>query len=365
MLRLFELKYLFAYTAIGSAYLALYLGGWWSYVTILYAFILIPLFEVVLEPISANLSAEEEEQARENPFFDYLLWLNVPLQWGLFVLFLYRVSAPGVPLYELVGYTLSAGLTFGVGINIAHELGHRHTWHERLMSRLMLWHSLYMHFLNQHNNWHHRWVATPKDPATSFYNQSLYAFWVKTIVGTWRTAWLLERERLERAGLAFWSFRNEMLWISALHILLVVTVFGLFGTTAGICFLFAALGGVLLLETVNYIEHYGLQRKELKPGIYEPVKPHHSWNSDHVLGRILLYELTRHSDHHFKASRPYQVLRHFDQSPQLITGYPGSMLMALVPPLWFSVMNPRVEAFNRNLGSGMSTPHTQTALATA
>jgi alkane 1-monooxygenase len=108
-------------------------------------------------------------------------------------------------------------------------------------------------------------------------------------------------------------------------------------------FIIAAIIGFLLLETVNYIEHYGLVRKEIEPGVYERVMPHHSWNSNHSLGRILLYELTRHSDHHYLASRKYIILRHFDQSPQLPTGYPGMMLLSLIPPLWFRVMDKRVE----------------------
>ena len=102
--------------------------------------------------------------------------------------------------------------------------------------------------------------------------------------------------------------------------------------------------GILLLETVNYIEHYGLQRKETGEGKYERAMPHHSWNSDHVLGRLMLFELSRHSDHHYLASRKYQILQHHDESPQLPTGYPGSMLLSLVPPLWFYVMNRRIKA---------------------
>jgi alkane 1-monooxygenase len=109
------------------------------------------------------------------------------------------------------------------------------------------------------------------------------------------------------------------------------------------CFLGAALMGILLLETVNYIEHYGLQREQLENGKYERAMPAHSWNSNHVVGRLMLFELSRHSDHHYLASRKYQVLRHHDNAPQMPTGYPGMMLLSLVPPLWFAIMNRRIE----------------------
>jgi alkane 1-monooxygenase len=115
-----------------------------------------------------------------------------------------------------------------------------------------------------------------------------------------------------------------------------------FGTAPLIFAVVTAIIGFLLLETVNYIEHYGLQRKMQENGRYEPVLPHHSWNSDHELGRIFLYEVTRHSDHHYKATRKYQVLRHFDESPQLPFGYPMCMIIALVPPLWFSLMDKKL-----------------------
>jgi alkane 1-monooxygenase len=108
-------------------------------------------------------------------------------------------------------------------------------------------------------------------------------------------------------------------------------------------FLAASFIGILLLETVNYIEHYGLLRKANAEGRYERVMPKHSWNSNHVYGRLLLFELSRPSDHHYKASTPYQLLDHIDEAPQMPTGYPGMMLLALVPPLFFSVMNRRVD----------------------
>nr|WP_321539671.1 fatty acid desaturase [Flavobacterium piscinae] len=97
-----------------------------------------------------------------------------------------------------------------------------------------------------------------------------------------------------------------------------------------------------MLETINYIEHYGLKRKKLPSGRYERVTEKHSWNSNHILGRIILYELTRHSDHHYKSTKEYQILECHEESPQLPYGYPTSMVLSFIPPLWFSIMNKRI-----------------------
>ena len=126
------------------------------------------------------------------------------------------------------------------------------------------------------------------------------------------------------------------------------SIFLMFGIFAGTCFLAAATIGFLLLETVNYIEHYGLERKKTEEG-YERAMPEHSWNSNHFLGRLLLFELSRHSDHHYQASRKYQLLRHHEEAPQMPTGYPGMILLAMFPPLWFQVMHKRMTEFKASL----------------
>jgi alkane 1-monooxygenase len=129
-----------------------------------------------------------------------------------------------------------------------------------------------------------------------------------------------------------------------------VAVFTFFGSLALLCFLAAAVLGILLLETVNYIEHYGLERKKTESG-YERAMPEHSWNSSHILGRLMLFELSRHSDHHYLASRKYQVLRHHDSAPQMPTGYPGMLLLSLIPPIWFGIMHKRIEAYHQRMAA--------------
>jgi alkane 1-monooxygenase len=197
--------------------------------------------------------------------------------------------------------------------------------------------SLYMHFFIEHNKGHHKNVATQEDPASARYNEPIYFFYVRTVIFSYLSAW-----KIANRAFPFYSWKNEMLQAHVVQFLFVGSIFYFTGALITIYFLCAALIGIALLETVNYIEHYGLQRKQTEEGKYERPMPEHSWNSNHILGRIMLFELSRHSDHHYLASRKYQVLKHHEDAPQLPTGYPGSMILALVPPAWFYIMNKKI-----------------------
>ena len=250
------------------------------------------------------------------------------------------VSIGGMGTLDFIGNTMTAGLISGaLGINVAHEIGHRPEQYNQWVSRMLLLPSLYLHFNIEHNRGHHKNVATPNDPATSRYGENFYAFWFRTVIGSVRSAWNIECCDVVRRGAPKYSFSNQMIQFGIIQLAYLIVIGIIFGPLAMGMAVIVAILGFSLLESVNYIEHYGLVRKKLPSGRYEPVQEHHSWNSDHFLGRILLYELTRHSDHHFKATRKYQILRHFDHSPQMPLGYPGSMLMALFPPLWFKIMH--------------------------
>jgi alkane 1-monooxygenase len=236
------------------------------------------------------------------------------------------------------------GLLCGTfGVNVGHELGHRIKPFEQTLAKISLLSSLYMHFIIEHNKGHHKYVATPEDPSSARLGEPLYLFFFRTIVLSYFSAWKITLNELEKKHKSFFSLSNEMLLFQCTQILFVLLIMFLFGWVITVYFLAAALIGILLLETVNYIEHYGLQRKEIADGRYERATPQHSWNSNHVIGRLMLFELSRHSDHHYLASKKYQVLCHHDDAPQMPTGYPGMMMLSLVPPLWFRVMNPRVK----------------------
>ena len=258
------------------------------------------------------------------------------------MVFGYWKQNPLLP-FEMVGIVLSLGILLATNaINVAHELGHRKTQRERTLSKLLLLPCLYMHFYLEHNFGHHKNVATPEDPATSKKNQSVYHFWITSVLKQYKNAWQIQLSILAKGNHTYFSLKNDMLWYSIFQLCYLDLCFLFFGISG---LLFALAVGVLsfvFLETINYVEHYGLVRKKLPSGRYERVQTHHSWNSNHIIGRIVLYELTRHSDHHFKASKKYQILENKKESPQLPFGYPTSILLSLVPPLWFWIMNSRI-----------------------
>lgn len=345
-----EWKYLLAFMIPLATFNALYAQGWFTFYTFVLGFVFIPLLEIVFKGTDENFTKEQEEIEKNKVVFDILLYLNVPIQFGLLWLFLSRITLPELTTVEVVGMTTSFGICCGViGINVAHELGHRRKKYEQIMAKMLLSSTLYMHFFIEHNRGHHKNVSTPLDPASSRKNENMYSFWFRSITGSYKNAWKEENHRLHKAGKNIISIENEMLRYHFIQGGMCAAIYFIFGPVALLAFFGSSFIGYLLLESVNYIEHYGLQRKEIKPGIYEKCMPIHSWNSDHDLGRIMLYELTRHSDHHYLASRKYQVLRHFDQSPQLPTGYPGAIVLATIPPLWFKVMNKRVESFQQKV----------------
>ena len=340
-----DIKYLFAYTVPLAAYMSFMGTGIWTYALVIYAFIFIPFLDVVTGEGDRNLSDDDAQYKKTKWIFDWMLYVNLPLVFGLLFLLLSNIHGGEYAPYELVGLALSGGILLATnGINVAHELGHRAPYFERFISKALYVPCLYMHFYIEHNFGHHIHVATPEDGATAKYNQNLYSFWVSSVFKQYVHAWKLQFQLLERQKLPFVSVKNDMLWYHVIQPLYLVAVGVVFSTETA---LFAAGVGVisfLFLESINYIEHYGLRRMKTASGRYERVQPHHSWNSDFNVGRIALYELIHDSDHHFKSSKKYQTLNSHQESPQLPLGYPASILLSFFPPLWFYVMNPRVPA---------------------
>ena len=338
-----DLKYLTAFSIPVMAFIGLYAQGIFSFLTPFYAFVIIPILEMVFPVDSYNINKDEAQSRLGNNLFDWLLYLNLPLVYALVGLSLIEVTTHAIDTYEFIGLILSVGIVLGVnGINVAHELGHRQATNERFIGKALLLPSLYMHFYIEHNFGHHLHAATKEDPATARYNQTVYGFWFTSIFRQYISAWKLQNRLLKNNNRSFLSIKNDMLWYTVLQSAYLGIIFMMFGSTGFVFALFAAITGFILLETVNYIEHYGLLRSKMPSGRYERVREIHSWNSNHLIGRIVLYELTRHSDHHYKTSKKYQILDCHDESPQMPYGYPTSMVLAMIPPLWFAIMNKRV-----------------------
>jgi alkane 1-monooxygenase len=265
-------------------------------------------------------------------------------------LFFINVEANSFTSFELVGNIFSVGIILGTyGINVGHELGHRLNWLEPFMARLLLLPCFYIHFQIDHNLGHHKMVGTPEDASSAPKGMSVYVFWIRSVFGSYRSAWNIESKRLDREGRSFWTIQNKMIQYTFAQIAYGCFVYFVFGAYVLALSFIVGMIGFLLLESVNYIEHYGLRRKLLPTGRYEPVGNQHSWNSDHEFGRIILYELTRHTDHHMKSQKRYQTLDYIEGSPQLPFGYPGSILMSFVPPLWFRHIHPILNKYQESV----------------
>jgi len=343
------LPFAISLTFVPIAIMSMMHGGWWILAGIAYAFLVIPLVDQLTGVTKAGLDPRTEEGAL---FFHRLItWIWVPVQIGLiFATLAVAGSSDHLSGVELAGLGIALGiLTGGVGITYAHELMHQTNRFERSLAEILMTSTLYGHFCIEHVYGHHIHVGTPKDPATARYRQSFWHFIPQTIGGSLVSAWRIQRARMMRRDLPVWHASNPFWRYLAACSSYLAAAFFLAGWIGIALFALQAFVAVLLLETINYVEHYGLQRQLLSTGRYERVEPRHSWNASHRLTNYFLINLQRHSDHHKHPQRRYAVLQHYDEgeAPQLPFGYPTMLIMATLPPLWFRIMDPRVEAWHR------------------
>lgn len=345
-----DLKYLSAYIIPLCAIFGIMYPAQLSYLTPIVTFGIVPILELFTPQLTKNLSDSQKDSKAAHPFFDGLLYFNLPLVFFILGYALVSIEFYALTSTQTLGLVLSVGIVLGSnGINVAHELGHREDKWSQWFAKLLLLPSHYTHFTIEHNFGHHSKVSTPEDPATAKLNQSVYSFWFTSSTRQYWNAWRLQKHLLNSKNQKFWSTHNSMLLNTVLQITYVSLLFIIFSWQTAVLAIGMGIIGFLLLESINYIEHYGLLRKQRKSGRYFPVKEIHSWNSNHLLGRILLYELTRHSDHHYRASKNYQLLDYYSTSPELPYGYPTSILLSFIPPLWFTLMNPKIPKEMREL----------------
>ncbi|TVR76316.1 MAG: alkane 1-monooxygenase [Saprospirales bacterium] len=336
-------KYLIAYLGPISLGLGLYLQGGWVWSPFVLLFIILPLIEWTLPVFDANLRPPLSTKLEAEKIYDWVLYGNLPLLWGLVFWYAYTISSTSLHAAEYAGLTVGMGIVLGsFGINVAHELGHRLNNWDQWMARLLLLPALFMRFTIEHNYGHHKYVATELDPASAEKGLAVYPFIIRSFIGTWRGAYAIENRRLRRAYDKGKPLQNRVILFEIAQLAYLLIMGWLFGWLAVPFLIISALIGIALLEIVNYIEHYGLRRKKLKEGRYEAVGPAHSWNSSHLMSRLFLYELSRHPDHHQKAEKKYQVLNHIKESPQMPFGYPMMIILSMIPPIWFKMMDSRL-----------------------
>ena len=307
-------------------------------------FAVFPLLDVAVGVDPANPPDEVIKWLEEDRYYRWCTYAFLPLQYAGLVFACWQWAGGGLGVVGDIGLMLTVGTVSGVAINTAHELGHKRASFERWLSKIALAQSGYGHFFIEHNRGHHVRVATPEDPASSRFGESFWAFLPRTVSGSLTSAWELEGVRLERLGKHHLSIHNDVLnaWLMTVALFAVLAVG--FGPVVLPYLVGQAIIGFSLLEVVNYLEHYGLRRDKREDGRYERCQPEHSWNSNNVASNVLLYHLQRHSDHHANPMRRYQALRHFEEAPQLPTGYAGMIVLAWFPPLWRRVMDRRLLA---------------------
>ncbi len=358
----------------GVAYIAT--GGFWAFALVapFLVNVLIPLLDLAFGFDNANPPDEVIEALENDKYYRYVVMAFVPLMfvtvflgyaliagvnpveaivsgvgagdWGREHLSA-NLMAPEIPIawWEQCLWALSVAGVVGVGINTAHELGHKKESVERWLAKITLAPTFYGHFYIEHNRGHHVRVATPEDPASSRMGENLYQFLPRTVWGSLKSSWEVEAKRYKRKGTHPFHLDNDVLNAWAMSVVLYAAVIALYGWKVAPFIPITVVFGFCLLEVVNYLEHYGLKRQKVGPEgkqRYERVLPEHSWNSNNIVTNIFLYHLQRHSDHHANPTRRYQALRDFKESPALPTGYAGMINLALIPPLWRKVMDPRV-----------------------
>ncbi len=305
---------------------------------------LMPLLDAIIGEDRDNPPEAVVPQLEQDRYYRWLTWITVPLHFVALVGCAWWVGTQDLAWWAVLLLAYVAGTDSGLGINTGHELGHKHTAIEQWLARLVLAVPAYGHFTVEHVRGHHRAVATPDDHASARMGESIYRFALRELPGGIRRAWQLESERLVRNGQSPFGPHNTMLQSYAVSALLQLGLLAAFGW---IMVPFLAIHNVVAwwqLTTANYVEHYGLLRERGPDGRYETPKPHHSWNTNHLVTNLALFHLQRHSDHHAFASRRYQSLRHFEDVPQLPSGYFGMFPLSWIPGLWYRVMDRRLLA---------------------
>ena len=322
----------------------LLVGGstFWALAPLVFYYLVIPMLDMLVGEDISNPPEEVVEQLSANNYYRVLLHLTIPVFYFSFLTSALAIGTLSLPWWAFLAVALGAGASSGSALTVSHELGHKQSPLDRLSAKLASAVTGYAHFNIEHNQGHHVMVATPEDPASARYGENVFRFAAREIPGAWKRGWKLEKKRMAAKGRNFWSWKNDLLQGYATAGVIALMLLGLFGWFMLPFLIIHHITGWLQLTFANYVEHYGLKRETRTDGKYVPCEPRHSWNTNHVVSNLMLFHLQRHSDHHANPLRPYQSLRDFKELPRLPSGYPGSFVLALIPPLWFRIMNPKV-----------------------
>jgi alkane 1-monooxygenase len=340
-----KFKYLGAYLIPLFGLFTFKSTGVYAFFGLIFLYVLVPILEQILPLSSYNLNKAEKELAKESSFFDLTLYLLVPLHLFVIYSFLITVSSANISTLDLTACVLMMGTILGVnGINVGHELGHKinHPF-KMFLAHVMLTTSIQNHFVTYHNSGHHRDVGTPEDFSSAKQGDNFYYFALRSQIGGYFKTWKLESKRLTALGKN--KLINPMIIYTLIPLLFLTTIYFFFNFNTMLIYGITGIYGISVLEAQNYFAHYGLRRKKQENGRYEKVQPKHSWNSDHLIGRVLLFELTRHSDHHHMGAKPFQLLESKKDSPLLPFGYPMMLMLSYFPFIFKPIMKKHLNLY--------------------
>lgn len=310
-------------------------GGWWVVSNFAFSLVLLAIVE--------HFFSEDRDNSYEESSFipNFVLVAHVVVQSVAIASLVYGISSGAVTGGFIIGAALSTGVHSGTSaIVVSHELIHRKSPVWQFLGKYLLFTAGNCYFFVEHLRVHHKWVATSHDPATARRGESLYLFFVRSFAGQFAGAWRLEKERLKKEGSGVFHFSNYVLINLLMQFVFLSVCFLLGGIPLVVAVLLQYLLANFLLEYTNYIEHYGLTRAD-----NERATEIHSWQTDKVISRFILIDLSRHADHHYYAAKPYHTLKSYPNSPILPFGYATAIYFALLPPLWFTVMNRQIDRF--------------------
>jgi alkane 1-monooxygenase len=309
-------------------------GGWFTLLNFIFSFVVLGLAEIILHEDQTNDDVVDDELP------EILMFLSVLAQILSILSLIYGIYTGIIKEYWIIAAAISTGSSSGtLAIVVAHELIHRKDKLWNFAGRFLLFSVFNPYFYIHHLRIHHKYVGTDSDPVTAKFGENYYHYLVRSIKGQVKQSFQLEKQRCLVKGKSAFGLNNYMLSCLTGYIAVLICAGMLAGWGISLALIVQAIFANLLLEYTNYIEHYGLSRKD-----NERVNERHSWQSDKVISRFFLIDLSRHSDHHFHAAKPFNKLISYPDSPVLPGGYASMLFPALIPPLWFKLVNLRIKS---------------------
>ena len=315
-------------------------GNWILFFPLVFYYFFVPLLDFLIGEDTSNPPEASIAALEADAYYRWITYATIPILWIAVIFNCIFLCTCTLTAIEWIATVITTGSVLGFGLNVSHELGHKLQTLPRKVALFNTALGAYGHFSIEHNRGHHRHVSTPEDPASSKMGENIYQFACREMPGAALRAWRLEADRLQRLGKPVWYFENEILQALCLTALVYGSLISLYGWDMVTVLIPVAIWGAFQLTSANYVEHYGIQRLKTANGNYENCQPHHSWNSNHLVSNLVLFQLQRHSDHHTHPGRSYQSLRDFPELPRLPSGYFGMFFLAYLPPLWYRVMDP-------------------------